>query len=188
VVYDGIHCVPCYDGIANGCSCVYHGIISNSRLCGVSMVDVTIAVCGICAVNVTIASCSCVHHGVTSDSRLCGVCAVDVAIAGVVISSIDRGAHLVRFFFALSTAGLPLLATFIFALPASALLVGFLPPTGRSGSASVLMFFVKALSLCFFALVPPMFYGSEKVWQSCKMNLFLVAWKRQLSFTKFLMF
>jgi hypothetical protein len=42
-VYDGVHGILCYHGIANGSSCGYDGIASGGHVCGVCKVDVGIA-------------------------------------------------------------------------------------------------------------------------------------------------
>jgi hypothetical protein len=72
LVYIGIH-----DGI---------GDTSKTRFCGVSAVDYT---CGVCAVEVVIASCCCCFHGI--------IC-INLAIASVVDGSINGNACIVMCF------------------------------------------------------------------------------------------
>jgi hypothetical protein len=102
--------------------------------------------CGVCTVNVVIASCCCCFHGVISSSRF----VVDFAIAGAVNGSITGSAFVVMCF-RLVDSRYAATCDNIVGLLASTLLVVFSTSTGGTDLTPVSTLFAEALEFCFFA-------------------------------------
>jgi hypothetical protein len=158
LVYIGIH-----DSIGN---------TSKTCFCGVSAVDYA---CGVCAVEVVIASCCCCFHGVTC---------IDFTIAGVVDGSINGVARVVMCFRLNNRVYATTCDNDVSIAGVGTVGCDFVVIRGVRFDAGVDAL-CGGIVFLFFLVVFPCFYGSEKVWR--EVRFFLVVWARQLSLANFLM-